>query len=214
MCIMMVDNSNNNAYKKYLETFDIKVHHVNPKHPLQKGQKNRQYKPLVQVVCESHNILREYAVENGYDFIFHVESDVMVMPNTLNELLSHKKKVVSAMYFHGNDSNTNLLLQEQEGWGMDRKVRRKTFEETVCFIDGNVKKIHACGIGAALIHKSILKDIEFRFTDIHGRIDRETYPDSYFYEDLARDEIDAWVDTSIILEHKSQDWAINLDFHR
>lgn len=213
MHIMMVDNSSNNFYAKYLKGFGISVYHVNPKEIID-GQKKPRLKPLVEIVCESHNVLREYAVKNKFDYLFHTESDVMIKPATLKQLLLYKKKIVSAMYFHGNDLNTNLLLQCVEDFGMHRKVRRLSFEETVHFIDGSVKKIHACGIGAALIHKSILKNFEFRFADIYGRIDKEMYPDSYLYEDLAREEIDAFVDTNIILEHRSQDWAINLDFYR
>lgn len=209
MEIFIAENSNNNSYAKYLNGFDIKVHHINPK-----DKKTQNLNPLVQVVCQSHNVIREYAIKNKFDYIFHVESDVMVRPSTLIKLLAHQKKVCSAMYFHGNDKNRNLLLQTCEHFGMHRKVRRLEWEETLRFVDGTVKNIHACGIGATLIHKSIFRKFPFRFLDVFGNIDKEMYPDSYFYEDLAREEIPVFVDTDIILEHKSQDWGANPDFYR
>ncbi len=214
MEIFVVDNSYTNSYKKYLETFGIKVYHVNPKFEQINPKNNKKeihVKPLVETVCDSLNIIRGYAYKTGCDYIYMVESDVMSGRQTLRTLLSHKKKVINACYFHGDDINRNLLLHQIENVSERVSVTRLGFKATLKFMDGSVKKIQQCGIGCCLIHRSVFSQISFRYTDLSGNINNKMFPDTHFYEDLYLREIDAFIDTGIILDHNSQNWATNIN---
>jgi hypothetical protein len=214
MEILVVDNSSTNSYKKYLETWGIKVHHVKP-HFEEANPKNKKKvirnKPMVQTVCESENIIRKYAYENNFDYILMLESDIMIGQQTLRTLVAHKKQVISAAYFHGNDKQTNLLITQIEKFPLIKTTIRLGFKATMKFMDGKVKQVQSCGIGCCLIHRSVFKKVPFRYVDSNGAIDKTMFPDSYFYEDLYRMETPAFIDTSIILEHNSQEWAQNIN---
>lgn len=199
MDVLMVDNSRERGYEKYLSGFDVITRYINPK--------NRN---TIEFICDSHNAIRDYFLYNEYDYLLHLESDVMVNTQTLRTLLFHSQQndlpVVSASYFHGEDVNTAMLMHRLETHGFDFKIGMPIrFKEgmTMC---GKFLPIYGCGLGCVLIRKDVMDQLRFRF-------DKNQYihPDSFFYEDLYKKRIPAYIDTSLILKHKSQNWNYNPD---
>lgn len=201
MDILMVDNTPVNGYDKYLSGYDIITRHVNPRN-----------KNSIEFICDSHNVIRDYFLYNNYDYLLHLESDVMIDTQTLRTLLFHSQQndlpVVSASYFHGEDSDTNMLLQRLESHGTPDGIKAGMpykFRESMNMC-GSFSKIYACGVGAVLIRRDVLEKINFRFNA--GEF---IHPDSFFYEDCFKLNFPVYIDTSLMLNHKSQNWNHNID---
>lgn len=202
--ILLVDNSADYGYAKYLNSFDIITRHVNPK--------NRN---SIEYICDSHNVIRDYFLFNKYDILVHLESDVMIEPQTLRTLIFHAQQndlpVVSASYFHGEDVGTTPILHRLESHGTFRVGMPMKFKETISMagIPGSFFKIYACGLGAVLIRKDVMEKIKFRFEPNHM-----IHPDSFFYEDCFQANIPVYIDMSLLLKHKSQNWNSNSDIYK
>lgn len=62
-------------------------------------------------VVHSRNVILDYAIENGYDYLLMLDCDVMVPANVLIRLLGHGKDIVSGLYFNiFNIGGQNKLL--------------------------------------------------------------------------------------------------------
>ncbi len=72
------------------------------------------------------------------------------------------------------------------------------------FTDGQLKPITGIGQGCILIPCSIYTDLEIRFRWETGSI---YFPDAFFFIDLAANGVPVLVDTSVICEHRNQDWS-------
>jgi len=196
--ILMVDNSKENGYEKYLQSWGIKTKRV-----------HQQDRGSIEFICDSHNKIREYFLKKDYDYLLHLESDVMIQTQTLRTLLFQSQynniPVISASYFHGEDDSTNYIIHRIESYGQKRASKNLKFRE--CISNANkLVSLYACGIGCTLIRKDVFKNynIKFRF-----KPNEYKHPDSFFYEDLFRSDIIPYLDTSIILKHNSSNWNHN-----
>jgi hypothetical protein len=76
------------------------------------------------------------------------------------------------------------------------------------WVDGKLKRVFTAGIGACLMHKSILENIKFRIQP-----NEPSHPDIYFARDMYDMGIEFMADTSLYLEHDNRDWgAYGLDY--
>ena len=147
----------------------------------------------------AHDACREYALKNGYDFMLHLETDVIPPFDVIEKLLTHKKKVVSGVYdiFHGKSRKAMVQMNEP----LDRTVRAyRTVHfvehEEPLFFDGTVKQVYHAGIGCILIRKDVLEQIPFRFErkDIF-------HADTWFANDCFQRDIPIFADTSLMCKH-------------
>jgi hypothetical protein len=196
--ILIVDNTNDGGKNaKWLrETFDVEViHHYNAKVP-----------KLKYLMAECQNIIVERVKEGGYDYLFSLESDIIPPhKNIIQTLINHDKWVVNAMYEIGPEGYSFLLLQHIKEITLDGILQKAPAQMTHPmmgnFIDGDVKEIHACGVGCCLIHKAIFDYVNFRIdpkSDVHA--------DSVFYMDLYNKGIKSYVDTALICHHMRGNW--------
>ena len=76
--------------------------------------------------------------------------------------------------------------------------------EDLCFLNGELKKVGHVGLGCVLINKQVLNKITFRI--------EEEYPehsaDSFFANDCFDNNIDIYVDTSLIAKHENRKWIL------
>ena len=199
--IMMADNSKDNGYEKYLKSWGIKTRRIKP----------RNRNPM-EFLCDSHNAIRKYFLDSNCDYWLHLESDVMIKPQTLRTLLFHIQHInipiVSASYFHGDDEGTTIIINRLESYGLKKQAMNLKFKESISQSNKFIQ-VYSCGLGCTLISKDIFKNYNIKF-----RYDPNVTavaPDSFFYEDLFKNNIPVYLDTNIILEHNSKDWNHNLD---
>jgi hypothetical protein len=152
---------------------------------------------LIQRMADSHNDCREYAVKNNYKALFHLESDVLCDPSVIADLMAANKPVVGALYDKCDGIGRNLMVQRRMYAEPDKVWSDNVHtNEEPGFIDGTVKEVSHCGLGAVLIRNDVLRRIPFRMDAAHAY-----HPDSFWAFDLYRNEIPIFVHTGVICNH-------------
>lgn len=190
--IHIVDNSENRDYYSDLKQRykgDITIERVSPK----------QYPSFKHTLAMSHEKCRQKAIREGYDYLFHLESDIFPPVDVIEQLMSHNKSIVGGLYHIELGEQSKLMIQEIEGFGM---VHRETFnldETDLSFVDGELKRVFSCGLGCILMKTSAIKDIPFRYES-----GAPVHPDSFFFGDLNQAGKFVFADTSVFCEHDNQ----------
>lgn len=187
---LIVDNSESRKNHKRIMKDGIKSIHVKPN--------NRK---IHRVLAESHEEIRKYALRNDYDYLLHLESDIFPPIDVIQRLLIHNLPIASAMYPIEFGSDSHLMAQEMETFGELRETRNLKNGQDLIFINGKLKPIFHCGLGCVLIHKSVLKDITFRWEE-----GATIHPDGFFAFDTNALGITKYIDTSILCEHRNIEW--------
>ena len=159
------------------------------------------------LMAECNEILRKRVIDEGYDYLMSIESDVFPPKNIIPRLMNQQHGVVSGMYEIGYRNWKYPLIQIVEPKlnteGRIGNVRQLWWDEILNFIDGETKQVHGCGIGCTLIHVEILKKIKFRVDP-----ENSIHADSFFYMDLWNlFQYPVYVDTSIMCRHDNDDWG-------
>ena len=145
--IMVCDNSEKRDYyvdlkNRYKNQDNIFFHRVTP------SQFDLSYK---HILAKSHDRCRIYALENNFDYLLHLESDVFPPINVIERLLDAQKKIVGAMYFIEQGEQSKLMVQQIEDWGIDHRETFNLDENDILLVDGELKKVFSCGLGCVLI---------------------------------------------------------------
>lgn len=194
--IFLADNSDTNHNYKKLLSLGIKSEYIK-----QRG------KGIIERMTLSHESLRNYAIRNKFDYIFHLETDIICPTDTIERLLLHRKPVIGATYYIGGHGKTERRLMVQSMEDCQMSFRHSNFQ-TESFCDGTVKPILSVGLGCTLINKSVFEKIPFRWVK-----NDPSHPDTFFAADLAQYQIQNYVDTSIFCKHHNQQWGeYGIDF--
>jgi len=192
--VLLADNSPTPKNYKALLKRGINCIYVKPK------QKVNQV-----FITESHNEIRKYAIRHGYDYILHLETDIIPPVDIIERLLLGQKQVISALYFVDEGPYSHLMVQELEPTELQYQHTRNVqapFDILKC--TGKVEQVYACGLGCILIHKNVFERIPFRW--LTGS---PTHADTAFALDLKLAGIPQWVDMSIICQHRNMSWALH-----
>lgn len=162
-------------------------------------------------ITDSQNALREVFLnnENGYTHWMFIESDLIPPATIIAELLAHQKGIVGCPYFIFKGQGRKPMLQwmsrASETFGVNYQYN---IDEGFNLTDGHLKQVHALGFGCVLIERDIIEMFPFRSSDQrtndtkhYGKTQGIAHSDSYFYNDLAREQIPVWCDTSITITH-------------
>ena len=145
-------------------------------------------------IVRSRTILRDYAINNDYDWLLMLDQDVIPPRDVIEKLLAHKKRVICGVYygifqnklkpvawywdnFYGSN-NTNMFQFEHEKMQLYRLV------------------YGFFGLGCCLIHRSTLNKVEIRYVK-----DKDTFEDTWFALDLKAKKIKIYADTSVLCKH-------------
>ena len=190
--ILLVDNSDNDEYYKKIQEYNI---------PAIKGP---YFKSARERIIKSRNILREKVINEDYDYFFSLEQDVVPPPDVLLKLINHNKKVISCVYFLHNIIGDKSELTPQAFVLIDHitnKNKEKKLPDMRPLNNNELSsnkliKIISCGLGCVLIHKDILKEIEFRYDK-----ETEAFDDRWFCIDLYNKNMPLFCDTGIMCMH-------------
>ena len=142
-----------------------------------------------------------YAKENAYDYLFLVDSDIVVHPKTLEQLMGSKKEIIASVFWTSSkgesapqvwlfDENTQFDIKISEGISDDEKGRRRTefFQKLQAPGTYEVGGVRSC----TLISKNVLQSgVSFQ------RINNVTFlsDDSHFCLRAAALGFSMYVDT-------------------
>ena len=82
-------------------------------------RKNRREKGIYTHLQRLRDRIRQYAVDQGYDYLLSVDSDVIVQPGTLSALLAHRVDFVAAMLSNVPDGSFHAVNAAQVILGGD-----------------------------------------------------------------------------------------------
>lgn len=165
-------------------------------------------------ICQSQNIIRDKVLYEGFEWLFLLDSDVFVPLNTLEYLMIYGNPVHTFAYFI-NDSCSALCLDSltQERGRLDSLTGDYKIKEKVEPINehrlGMTFDVYATGLGCTLIHRDILKEIDFRTEN------KKVFSDNYFFYDLKRLGVKPVIDTNIIPAHyRSENFLTDLKIYQ
>ncbi|HLC72226.1 MAG TPA: hypothetical protein VJH37_01460 [Candidatus Nanoarchaeia archaeon] len=193
--LILVDNTESDEYYDFLESKGVTVF----KAPYYAETARER-------IVVSRNMLRQYALENDYDYFLSLEQDVIPPLDIIEQLLKQEKKVIAGVYFmeytvkkEGQEMGKKilpLLYRRQDQDTFVQLTERDVALETVLLID-------MTGLGCILIHRDVLEKIEFRFEE-----DKILFDDWFFCQDLKKESIPLFVDTKVKCKHlmREMDW--------
>lgn len=216
--ILLIDNTDSEEfYNKIKNKINI----------IRAGQ---QFKSITRRMVHCRNLMREKTIKENYDYYFDIDQDVIVPPDSIKKLISHKKEVITGVYYNYTKEgdkipilwapfsekeqkeileNTEKVKTENPGlynsliqsnWNFI-KLNKQIFKEE---IEGEkLIEIRACGTGCLMIHRNILEKIEFRENFEGG------YDDVLFCSDVwEKLNKKIYCDTGVKCEHltKERPW--------
>lgn len=193
--VLIVDNSESRKNTKILRRAGFNVIHVKPKrHSIQK------------ILADSHEEIRKYALQHNYDYLLHLEDDLIPPPDVIERLMIHNVPIVSAMYMINFGRDSHLMSQKLESFGEIRETINLDNGSDLMFVDGSLKKTFHCGLGCVLLHKNVLTKFEFRHDASIG-----LFPDGFFAFDIDALGISKYMDTSVLCIHNNSEWVYHAD---
>lgn len=156
----------------------------------------------------SQNTIRQYVIDNDFDYWMSIESDVVPPTDAIENLMKWFRPVMGGLYEIGFENKAGrrycvFLTHEKKGGLNGTRIISSEENEQLKKIKGSVR-VHGCGIGCTLIRRDIVEKYVFwtdeRFSNKHS--------DVYFYMDLWNDKIPVYVDTNVVCEHYNSDWTL------
>jgi hypothetical protein len=184
---LFADNTlNTKSYAKYIA--DYTGHSV-----VHCGNENQ---TLNERLAETHNALRSAAIKMKADYLFHIESDVLVPQLALHTLYAAKKAVASGLYQIGNGGQRVPLIHflttatDLIHFGFWPEIYWRTK------LEEPLMQVFTTGIGCILIKNKILQRFPFRKGEHNNNA-----PDGFWTQDLATCQVEIYADTTVFCRH-------------
>jgi len=181
--ILLVDNSKDDVYFERIKKYGVPV----IKGPWFEGAMDR--------IITSRNILRQKVLDEGYDYFFSLEQDVVPPADVLERMLKADKKLVTGVYFAHNtmpDGSTPLIPLVYKL--IDEKTLTMAPIDKQEFDSNKLIEVVSAGLGCVLIHKDVLKEVKFRY-------ENKVFDDRFFFIDCYNKNFKVFCDTSIKCKH-------------
>ena len=142
----------------------------------------------------SRNLIVEHALEIGYDYILWIDSDMIIPKNTLVQLLSHDKDIVSGVYAYKIIGGKNAVAKRF------KKGAKDTYEDIPLAEireSEQLMEIDGVGFGCVLTKVDIFRNIKkpwFKYSPNMGE-------DIYFCRKAQKAGYKVYLDTSILCGH-------------
>jgi len=164
---------------------------------------------VLERTAKAHEACRLEAIDKGFDYLLHLETDVIPPYDVIERLLTNHKKVVSATYdiFHGKSRKSMIQISEplDRSYGAFRTVPFIEHEEPL-FFDGTTKQVYHAGLGCILISRYVFEKIPFR--NVSNSIN---HADTWFANDCFAKDIAIFADTTIHCKHFNGTWLDQAD---
>jgi len=145
-------------------------------------------------VDQIRNLIADWG--KGFDYVLHVDSDIVMPNDTLIKLLSYNKDIVSATYIQRNESVEIPELFINDHLGGQAHAHLPALPHGLVNIAG-------CGFGCVLIKGAVYRTIEYPHFLYKPALDhKDTFSeDAYFCKKATEHGFEVWADTSLICDH-------------
>lgn len=146
-------------------------------------------------VDQIRNLIAEWG--KNYDYLFSVDSDIVLPKDTLTKMISADKDIISGLYIQRfSDRHVLEIYHSTPGGG----VTNTPYE----WIEGRgIVPIAGCGFGCVLVKSEVLKTMSYPHFKYHSALTMQgTVSEDVFFCTKARQHgFNIFADTSIICEH-------------
>lgn len=156
--------------------------------------------------ARARNRIADIAIDEGYDAVLMVDSDMKIPKDALTRLLAHDVDVVSGWYLRrGADTRQSnaFRLTDDEGRAYYGYPRESSYHaDELKSMDGLVA-VHGTGMGCCLIRTEVFGRLSFPWFDWVNYADRHGVlsEDLYFCSALGNAGIPLYVDPNVACGH-------------
>lgn len=130
---------------------------------LMSANDNPSEKPYENVVSQ-HNKARRTVLEQGYDALLSIEADMIIPPDTVEQLLSVDADIVYGLYVWRHKPRRWNVYKSLNLWGGE-SVSFNHNGQDAREAWGKVIDVAGLGMGCTLIRKNVLRRFQFRIHD-------------------------------------------------
>ena len=179
--VLLVDNSEGEGYRTRIEEAGLPA----IRSPFCEAARER--------IVKARNALRQRALEHGFDYFLSLEQDVIPPPDVIERLLRHGKEVVSGVYYTLlGDRLSPVAYRDSATPGRRQLVALEEVEAS------RLMPVVQTGLGCLLIHRSVLKKVEFRYEKEDAL---ERFDDFWFCQDATQQGFQLFLDTGVKCRH-------------
>ena len=148
-------------------------------------------------IDQIRNLIAHYTQENNFDYLFSVDSDIILPANTLVKMLNKDLDIISGVYLQRKDNIKIPELYKNNNRGGQNNLDISEIKEP------RILEIDGCGFGCVLIKSSILKLIGYPQFEYHNTLDFQytISEDVDFCRKAKNKGIKIFADTSIQCSH-------------
>lgn len=202
---------NENAYTSYVAKEEKKMKQILIAIPTNKGIEPETFKSIYNLdlpsgvkthfeffhgyqIDQIRNLIAE--IGKQYDYVFCVDSDMILPKDTLIKLYESNKDMVTGIYQQRIDGETILELYKDTPNGQTNIKYNE--------LELGLMKVSACGFGCILIKSHVFNEMEYPHFVYKSAIDhKDTYSEDTYFCNKARDMgWELYADTTVVCGHK------------
>ena len=148
-------------------------------------------------IDQIRNLIAEWS--KRYDYLFSVDSDIVVPKDALKKMITADKDIISGMYIQRiPDTHTLELYMVNQNGGLSNIPYGLISEHN------GLVEVAGCGFGCVLIKGEVFRTMEYPHFYYQSALDhKDTISEDIYFCKKARDlNFKIWVDTTILCDHK------------
>ena len=147
-------------------------------------------------IDQIRNLIADWG--KNHDYLFCVDSDVVLPDDTLLKMIGWDRDVVSGLYIQRIPGTHTLEIYEENGHGGVVNIPWENIKQRI-----GLMEIAACGFGCVLIKGDVLRAMEYPHFVYRSAINHaNTYSEDVYFCQKAREKgFKIWADTTILCDH-------------
>lgn len=186
--IFFVDNSKDTKYTEFLKEKGYDAVHIIP-----------EAKDRIGIIVESRNAIIKKAIDEKYDHLLFLDTDIICPSDTIQKLVSYDKPIISGICLMLKlVKGVKKIYPALLGFSGKKEYAKKITVQDV--MDSKLMEVYAAGFGCILIKRDVLEKVKLRYNP-----EMNSGEDFIFCYD-AREKFgyQTFVDTSIKCAHISK----------
>ena len=158
-------------------------------------------------IDQIRNLIAHWTVTKNYDYLFSVDSDIVLPPDALRKMLAHDKDIISGVYLQRVEVPTPELFRMRTM--PEVGMRHLTLHEVQSAEASNpLLWIDACGFGCVLVKREVFAAVGYPYFTYHSALDHANTvsEDVDFCFKAVKIGFQLFADTTIRCQHKGTRW--------
>jgi len=146
-------------------------------------------------IDQIRNLIAQWAEK--YDYLFSVDSDIVLPEDTLIKLMAHNVDMVSGVYIQRKPNQEILEIYRYNSHGGMSNISMQDISPA------GLHKIDGCGFGCVLVKSEVIRKISYPQFVYHSALNHQhtISEDIHFCREAAKHGASIYVDSTIICDH-------------